>query len=94
MKIGGKLVAASSPYYILRISSRLTVIANINSMNERTQLLCMTNPSLMWRSSLWMDCQPAVGGEECHTLFPTEDVVDEGVSGKDQSECCGNRKTA
>ena len=53
MKIGGKLVAAFAIIIFLYIVTIITVIANINSMNERTQLL-YDEPFANVESSLWM----------------------------------------
>ena len=74
MKIGGKLVAAFAIIIFLYIV--ITVIANINSMNERTQLL-YDEPFANVESSLWMIANLQSVGKNVTLLISTEDVVDE-----------------
>ena len=76
MKIGGKLVAAFAIIIFLYIVTIITVIANINSMNERTQLL-YDEPFANVESSLWMIANLQSVGKNVTLLISTEDVVDE-----------------
>ena len=60
----------------LYIVTIITVIANINSMNERTQLL-YDEPFANVESSLWMIANLQSVGKNVTLLISTEDVVDE-----------------